>query len=100
MIIAVIVRHYPPEMKVGGVSIATETLVKGIAKLYPSSTIHVVTESEVGYNCTVTTGNVVVHRVRTLSKQFHLRGIEYLLRAFFCLKKIMPDIIHVQGFHH
>jgi len=100
MIIAMLVRHYPPEKNVGGVAIATANLVKYYTKIYPKHIIHVVTASESGKKRLIVCENVVIHRINLRSKGLVMQGLEYLFKAFFCLKILHPDIIHVQGLGH
>ena len=102
MKICIVTSGYPP--KIGGVETVTENLAKEYVNLMHE--VHVITPSEDATNQTITPENIILHKIHidkfsdaeTMPIYNKIpRGILFFRSIFKNIKKIKPDIIHVQN---
>jgi len=94
MKIAIFVPSFPPKI-VGGFEIASDNIANYLTKA--GHEVHVLTTLDKGLPKESIREGFYVHRIFR-SKIRILGSILYFINIFRCLKKIEPDIIHIQAF--
>jgi glycosyltransferase involved in cell wall biosynthesis len=91
MKIAILTPLFPPE-HLAGLEIAAYNIAKHLANKYE---VHVITTLDRGLPKESIEEGFFVHRFKT-SKIPILRTVSYCIKSFFVVKKINPDIVHIQ----
>lgn len=91
MKIAILTPLFPPK-HLAGLEIAAYNIAKHLAEKHE---VHVITALDKSLPTESTEEGFYVHRFKT-SKIPILRTVLYYIRSFFAVKKINPDIVHVQ----
>lgn len=91
MKIAILTPLFPPK-HLAGLEIAAYNIAKHLAEKHE---VHVITTFDKGLLKESVEEDFYIHRVKT-SKIPILRTISYYIKSFFAVKKINPDIVHVQ----
>jgi len=94
MKVAIVVHYFLPNY-VGGTEIATLNIAKNLTK--KGHEVHIITWLDKGFPKNSMQEGFYIHRV--FGKNIRLLSpLLYWINIFICLKKIQPDIIHVQNF--
>lgn len=96
MKIAILVQYFPPKW-LAGTEIATFNTAKHLAKI--GHEIHVITWLDKGLPKKSKEEGFYIHRISGHKVKFFTL-IPFWIKNFFCLKKINPDIVHVQNIGH
>lgn len=92
MKIAILTPLFPPK-HLAGLEIAAYNIAKHLAKR--SHEVHVITSLDKGLPKESAEENFYIHRFKT-SKIPILRTVSYYMNSFVTVKKINPDIVHIQ----
>jgi len=93
MRIAILVPLFPPHW-LGGAEVAAYYTAKHLAKRHE---VHIITSRDKGLpRVSVNQEAFYVHRVNTIKKPW-LLSLTYNIAAFWQLRKIKPDVVHVQS---
>jgi len=92
MKIAILTPLFPPK-HLAGMEIAALKIAKHLSKR--NHEVHVITTLDKGLSKESREKDFCVHRIKT-SKIPILRTVSYCIKSFFVVKKITPDILHIQ----